>query len=561
MLKNKDILLKYLYYVVIIITIIPLCFYSYVFLKYSTNAPYYDDFYWGISFLNDYRSAESISEKIRLIFQQHAQHRIAYFRAFMVGYYHLLGTINFKHLTIIGNFSNLVVFCVLVDVLRKKFDLKYFILPLALIFFQIQYYQNIISTYGFPNNAVIMWVILAFYAATKPQYKWFIFTILAAFLSVFSNGNGILCFPIILFFLFLQKRYLHFKIAALIFSIFIIIYFATFEKMAGEILLSWQTIIYFFKFLSAAFYTGHLKIELVLVVLMVLYFSINFLWGCYQKIFLNNEIENFQLWIFTSATLGWIIATALSVAVYRAIRNASIPNWYLNYSILLIVFSSIFLLLHLKSNYLKVAFFVLITSYGFSNYFKNIKFILPTVQVFQGNLKADIINFRNHKNWSFLLTQVGYPLFKDFQRRSQDFYTNGIYVPEQPNPLLLKLPPENEMKKGIIKRTYSATGESLINFDMLKNASEKNQISNRYGFIKSAETIYYFGVVNQINTSTKDVILNQRLFGEESFFIIPNNFFDLAIPKGTYQIGMVFENKNGTINWYLSDENVDIKNY
>lgn len=561
MTKNRVLILKYFYFLVIVLSCVPVLFYSYVFLKYTTNAPYYDDFYWGFSFLQEYNSAQTLSEKLSLIFQQHSQHRIAYFRSFMVGYYHLFGQINFKSLAIFGNVSNLVAFFVIAFQIRNDKNLKYFILPFALIFFQIQYYQNIISTYGFPNNAVIMWSILVFYALTKPQTKWFIFTLIAIFFSIFSNGNGFLCFPIVIYFLFLQKRYFHLKIVSIIFAIFSIFYFVTFEKSEGEIMFSTQTISYFFKFLTAAFYTGRNKIELLVAVLIVAFFVVQFFWDSYLHYFKNKEIKNLSVWIFTSATIGWIIATALSVAIYRANRNISIPNWYFNYSILLIIFSSIFLVLYLKNSKLKIAFFIFLTAYGITNYLKNIQNILPTIQVFQSNLEADVINFENHKKWSFLLTQVGYPKFKEFQKLTDQFYDRGIYKPSPALPSLSIYPKESELHKCTITRSYSAHGESIINIDLLKTSAEKNNIKTRFGFIKSAEEVYFFGVVNPINNSKNDMILNGRLFGEESYFIIPPKFFDIAIKKGEYQIGIVYIDNQNQAKWYISDEKHQIENY
>jgi hypothetical protein len=560
MLKNQNQFLKYFFYFIAACTLIPLGFYCYVVLKYSTNAPYYDDFYWGISFLDNYISANTFVEKLKLIFQQHAQHRIAYFRLFMVGYYHLFGTINFKHLTIIGNIGNLVIFFLLASQLIKRVDFKYFILPIALIFFQFQFYQNIICTYAFPNNAVYLWVILAFYAMTIDSKKAFISTLIFAVLSVFSNGNGIISFPIILFFLFMQSRFSYLKIASIFFGIFIIIYFSTFDKAASEIQLTMHTVSYFFQFLNAAFNTGHRKIELVGVVLIVGLFSIKFLIDCYNSYFKKQEVADFKLWVFVSATILWIIATALSVGIYRGIHNASIPNWYLNYSVLLIIFFTIFLLINLKNSYLKALLFVLLTGYGISNYLKSINNNLPTVSVFQSNLRADVMNFQMHKNWSFLLTQIGYPLFKEFEETSYSFYEKGLYVPPTINKVLLKNPSINDLKKGVFEHELSTTGESIINFRMLKNDPNKNQIKDRFGFIKSAENIYYFGIVNPINTNLKDMIFNRQLFGEEPFYIIPPKFFDIAIKQDSYQFGVVFIDEKNVPTWYVSDKIIKIEN-
>lgn len=560
-IKNRSQLLKTLYYLIIGCSLVPLAFYCYVFIRYSTNAPYYDDFYWGISFLDDYIHASSIAEKLRLIFQQHAQHRIAYFRLFMVGYYHLFGEINFKYLIIIGNISNLVIFYIFYILLKKEGLKRIFILPVSLILFQLQYYQNIISTYGFPNQAVLMWAILAFYTLTLTNKKAVYFTILFAILSVFSNGNGILTFPIILFFLFIQRRFKDLKITAIIFALFIIVYFATFERMSSEITFGFNIIIYFIQFLKSAFYTNHNTIETIAVVTIFALFMGKFLFDCYALFFKKREIKYFSLWVFSSAAILWIFATAGSVAVYRAIRHSTIPNWYMNYSVLLIIFSSIFLIIHIRNNYLKGLLFLLLVTYGIKNYIKNIVMILPTIQVFQSNLNADTINFKRNSNWSFLLTQVGYPLFEKFNTVSNAFYTNGLYVPLKVNEGFLAEPNPELMNKGILKVEHKSNGETYVYFDMLKKLPIKHNLKDRFGFIMSEDKMYYFGVVNPIHESFSEVVKNKSLFEESSFFIIPPQFFERAIIKGDYKIGMVFLDKTDQLHWYLSDEKVKITNY
>ena len=116
------------------------------------------------------------------------------------------------------------------------------------------------------------------------------------------------------------------------------------------------------------------------------------------------------------------------------------------------------------------------------------------------------------------------------------------------------------MKKGEFEHKFSANGESLINFKMLKNDPKKNQLIERFGFIKSAENIYYFGVVNPINSDKKDMILNRQLFGEEPFYIIPPKFLDLALKQDLYQFGVVFIDKKNQPIWYVSDQKIKIEN-
>ncbi|MES2795022.1 MAG: hypothetical protein V4683_03595 [Bacteroidota bacterium] len=560
-LKLKEQLLKYCYYFSLGCTFLLLAFYCFIFIQYSTNAPYFDDFFWGFTFLDEYIATDSIFEKLRLIFQQHAQHRIAYFRLFIVGHYHLLGTVNFKNLVIIGNLSHVVTFLVIAYLLWQKKSLRLLVFPIALIFFQFQFYQNIVCTYGFPNMAVYMWAISAFYCLTLATNRAFYLMLIFAIMSVFSNGNGILSFPIILYFLFLQKRTLHLKIASLIFVVFIAVYFTTADDMAPQLMLSIKRVTYFFKFLSAAFYTGHKTIELVAAVAIVLFFTVKFLIDSYQIIFKNLPGSNPQIWVFSSSVLIWIIGTALSVAVYRGSSNIDIPNWYFNYSVLLIVFATIFVLIQFKNKYLKALFLMGLMVYSSTNYLKNFRIMLPTIQVFHSNLKADMINFHNNQKWSFLLTQVSYPMYKKFEVLSNKFYDKGIYKPIIQENRLLEMPKEEDLKKGNFKYKLTASGEHQIGFEAARNKLENSRIKSQFGFIKSTANIYYFGVMNPINPSCSEMLSNLKLFGGNSYYVIDKTYFDIAIQKGEYQFGMAIIDEKDQLQWYISDQKVKIENY
>lgn len=553
--------LKYCYYLSLIGAFIIIAFYCYIFINFSSNAPYFDDFFWGFTFLDEYINATSFSEKLRLIFQQHAQHRIAYFRLFIIGHYHLFGTINFKTIAIFANFSNLVLFFVIAIVLGKHKIHRFFILPLALILFQFQYYQNIISTYGFPNMAVYMWAILAFYFQTKSTNKALIITILCAIFSVFSNGNGILAFPIILFFIFIQKRYKHFVVAAFIFLVFVIIYFAFANDMATQPLNLMQSTNYFLKFLSAAFFTNHNTLEKLALLFILISFLIKFTMECYSYYFFNRKIENIQMWIVASSTIFWIIATALSVSLFRATSKPSIPNWYFNYSILLLIFYTLFFLSNFKNNYFKVSFFVLISMYAINNYDKNLRNVLPTIHGFHSNLEADVVNFNNHKKWAFLLTQVSYPMYKKFEIITNNFYKKGNYKPDILQKEFINIPSTESMVEASFNYTSKPNDETSISFEPTGKNAEKTYKKKSFGFIKSDENIYYFGTVNLFNLNNKDLFFNGNLFENKPFFVVAKTYFDIAIKKGDYQIGMVFFEKNEKPNWFISDKKLSIENY
>ena len=92
-----------------VLIIIPIITFFGMFFFYMVNAPIYDDYQAVLDFLNKYISTDSISEKIRLLFSQHNEHRVVYSRIWTIISYKLQTNVNFTFLALIGNLSLLVI--------------------------------------------------------------------------------------------------------------------------------------------------------------------------------------------------------------------------------------------------------------------------------------------------------------------------------------------------------------------------------------------------------------------------------------------------------------------
>jgi hypothetical protein len=200
---------------------------------------------------------------------------------------------------------------------------------------------------------------------------------------------------------------------------------------------------------------------------------------------------------------------------------------------------------------------VIASIYAVNNYAKNLRNILPTIHGFHYNLEADIINFNNHGKWSFLLTQVSYPMYKKFEILTNKFRDKGIYKPDASREVFVNVPSVENMTKGNFKFDPKPNEETSISFE----PTEKSDYKKSFGFIKSAENIYYFGTVNRFNSSFNDIVFNRNIFENKPYFVVAKTYFDIAIKKGEYQCGMVFFNKNEKAQWIISDKILSIKNY
>lgn len=530
-------------------------------MKYSTNAPFYDDFYWGFSFLEKYLNSDSLIERYKIIFSQHSQHRLAYLRIFILTYYHLFGTINFKHIAIWGNISNLIIFFLLFHSLKKDTKRLIFILPIALILFQFQYYYNIITTYSLPNQGVCLWSILSFYCLSLNTRKTLYYSLLFAGISVFSNGNGIITFPVLLFFLFLQHRFDDLKITSALFCLTLIVYFTNYVSHSSEITLSFESVIYYFKFLSAAFTTFHHPFEAFIALFIFILFLTIFSIDCYAIYLKKSSINHLNVWIFTSATIVWIFSTAAAVTLYRVIHHVAVVNWYMTYSVLFMVFSIYFFILYVKNIYAKCFIFLLLVGYGTYNYLSSIRENAPFIQLFQSGLEADVINYKKNNYWSFLVPEIGSVAYEKLNKSSQLLSKKKIYIAPKVHKQLLGRPhPKNthQAKFTFQKHEYDHIIATLVMPDSLK---KKKNIKKRFGLVMSKEDIYFFGVLNPLLRSKREMVKTLRVFDEAPHFNIAPKYFQSSIKKGEYQLGMVFVDHNDNVNWFISDQKVNLENY
>ena len=240
----------------ILFGIIPVLFYCYVIFHFSSNVPFYDDFFWGFDYLEKFFQQNTVVEKIKMLLMQHNQHRFIYFRAVLLGLFNLENNLNFKHLILVGNLSLFGIFVVYGLVFKQiKASWLYF-LPIPFLLFQYQFMFNSIVSYGVPNMSIIVLAILTFYLAcfASPKHSYLIW--IAGFFATFSNGNGIVVFFVAIILLLLQQRFRQAIYTGIAYALSLAIYFSGFKMNSEEATLNGNTFMYAFRFLGAAFLTN-----------------------------------------------------------------------------------------------------------------------------------------------------------------------------------------------------------------------------------------------------------------------------------------------------------------
>ncbi|GAB3506516.1 hypothetical protein GCM10027442_10840 [Emticicia fontis] len=524
--------------------------------------PFYDDFFWGFDYLETYFQKSTVADKIRMLLVQHNQHRFVYFRTVMLGLFQLEGNINFKHLIIIGNISLFGMFGVYALAFKRTALSWLYFLPIPFLLFQYQFMYNSIVSYGVPNMSIIFLAILTFYFAcfASPKHSYLIW--IAGFMATFSNGNGIMVFFVAIILLLLRQRFRQAIYTAIVYGLSLAIYFTGFQMNSGEAKLNGNTFLYAFRFLGAAFLTEINSISvafgIIAVIGIVSYFGY-FFFKLIQTRF--KPVEN-KVLLFCLGVFLFLAGTAMMTAIVRAIHKVEIPDWYKNYSILFITTIYLFLIHFKASKYLRWTALGVFALYSVGIWYKSAERNLISYQLLKSTFEADVVNFKQHQNWSFLTAQEGFAFYERHNAQTRQFINKGWYV-------LPDTPLSNQVfDKSKCEKTTFTIEKSAEHFATLMLYNPENpkasdrKYKERYGFIMSDSTnqVYFFGATPTFN-GIRGLITHQSLFYDRTGFGVKYDYFKSAIPAGEYRVGIVFIDANKQPEWKISDQTIRVNNY
>lgn len=285
---------------------------------FAINIPYWDDYDAILNFVNKFLDV-GLQDKISLIFSQHNEHRIAFTRVIVLATYYLIGKINFKLLTFIGNIGLIGLLIVLLkSFIPPKNKFLHFI-PAIFVLFQPQYWGSIyFATPSISNLYVLFFAFLAIYLLSKQRIKYFLFSLLLAISATFTNGNGLFVFFIGLLSLLYQKRDKEIMLWIFVGIVCISFYFYGYIKVSHHpsiadsiFIRPLQTLIYFFCFIGSSFMDfgfKYLKPVYLLPLLIGIFYSLYFLYLIKIKYYKKNGVVFlFLLFLFINgfvAALG-----------------------------------------------------------------------------------------------------------------------------------------------------------------------------------------------------------------------------------------------------------------
>lgn len=171
------------------------------------NIPYTDDFNL-LETVQKLRNSGSFIEMLKALFEQVNQHRFGFERIVMLIMFVLTGTVNIKTQIIIGDLFMLGIGYLLYLSLKKEGISWYWFIPVPYILFNLVYFENAYwGIAALQNTPLIFFAMLTCYGLAREDEKGFRIALIAALLTTFTSGSGMLAWIVGMVILAFQKRF------------------------------------------------------------------------------------------------------------------------------------------------------------------------------------------------------------------------------------------------------------------------------------------------------------------------------------------------------------------
>lgn len=186
---------------------IPVIYFFILLDAHVVNIPYTDDFNL-LETVQKLRNAGNFVEMLEALFEQVNQHRFGFERLVMLIMYALTGSVNIKTQIIIGDLFMLGIGYLLYLSLKKEGISWYWFIPVPYILFNLVYFENAYwGIAALQNTPLIFFALLTAYGLAREDKKGFRIAIIAALLTTFTSGSGLLAWIVGMVLLAFQKRF------------------------------------------------------------------------------------------------------------------------------------------------------------------------------------------------------------------------------------------------------------------------------------------------------------------------------------------------------------------
>lgn len=523
-----------------LIILIPIFVYFGVWDYYAINIPKWDDHALK-AFIVEYAQAGTWQQKLKAIFKQHNEHRIALDRVFTWLDFSIFGTLNYRHLMLVGNLLLLGAIPLWYVLLKNNKKPLFALVPVAFIWPTLAFWENMYwGMASMQNFGVVTLALWTIYLCVQPKPLLFALSILVGGLTVSTSGNGLLILPICAVLLFIsgdRKRlaiWLTLSLAA-IFG-----YFWTYTKpetnpdsKASLFQLAKGYMAFLGSFAESIPLKDHFGACVFMGVILFLV-AISIASTILFRISRKKYTVKFERItdLFCLGTIMLILATGLIVVYGRAGFGLEglITSRFKIYSVLLLMVAYLYVVIPIRGSFL-------------SPYITAIVFLAITFNVFSYHYHlVDAYNLRkmlttSQFNWTYTDKSLKAPADTTFASRIVEktpvFYEKWL-------PLIAIADRQSYAGNSrALTELYAST-----NFDKKQNTlivnnttykSQRLQDSGIYILLSSDKCFYVFPTLRSRNTNRKELFLKQYYFAPGFHAEIP--FAELE--KGEYKVAMI----------------------
>lgn len=186
---------------------VPVVYFFILLDAHLVNIPYTDDFNL-LETVQKLRNAGSFVDMLKALFEQVNQHRFGFERIVMLIMFVLTGTVNIKTQIIIGDLFMLGIGYLLYLTIRKEGISWYWFIPVPYILFNLVYFENAYwGIAALQNTPLIFFAMLTAFGLARQDEKGFRIALIAALLTTFTSGSGLLAWIVGMVLLAFQKRF------------------------------------------------------------------------------------------------------------------------------------------------------------------------------------------------------------------------------------------------------------------------------------------------------------------------------------------------------------------
>ncbi|MCE6991669.1 hypothetical protein [Dyadobacter sp. CY323] len=524
-----------------LILLLPILIYYTVWNYYAINIPKWDDHAFK-EFIETYAKAANWQDKLKALFSQHNEHRIATTRLIAWLDYSLFGHLNYRHLMMAGNILLLGVIPLCYDILKKNKKPLFALVPIPFIWFTLAFWENMYwGMAAVQNFGVVTLALWTLYLCIKPQNAPFAVSLVLSLVTILTSGNGLLVLPIGAVLLFLTKNRKRFALwlVASVAEIFIYFYWyikpesnpaskaSFFQLVKGYMafLGSFAESIPVMDHFQACFFLGIVLFLVALSIMSATLFRI-------ARNKYGNKFERITD-LFCLGTVMFILGTALIVVYSRAGfgLDTLITSRYKIYSVLLLIVAYLYIVIPIRGSFL-------------SPYITAIVFLAITFNVFSYhyhlvdayNLRKELTSYQF--NWTFTDKSLKQPADTSFAASIIE-KTPVFYDKLLPLISIADRQSYSGSSRGMVElfdRTAFKADTGSFNVMNTAFTSQRLQDSGVYILLSSKNRFYLFPALRTRNKSRKELFLKQYYFESGFHSKIP---YSDPLEKGTYNVALI----------------------